>query len=181
MRTNATQKTVRLAFLTAAGILLQLIESFFPVVMIVPGYKLGLANITGLFTLYAYGIKDMWIVTGLRVFIAALAQGTLFSVSFALSLTGGILGLAAMSLAYKSGWFSIYGVSTAGAAAHSFGQGMAISVIYQQFFMQLYLPVLTALSIVSGLAIAMLTGMLLTRLHFRTGLEERREDGRSVS
>ena len=171
MKTSSTKKAVVLAFLVAAGILMQLIESFFPVVMIVPGYKIGLANITGLFALYAYGIKEMWIVTLLRIFLSALAQGSIFSVSFALSMTGGLMGLAAMSLAYKCGWFSIYGVSTAGAASHSFGQVLAISWIYQQFFMQLFLPVLTALSIVSGLAIAMLTSMLLTRLRFSRALE----------
>ena len=39
------KKSVILAFLVAAGILLQLLESFVGVFMIVPGYKIGLANI----------------------------------------------------------------------------------------------------------------------------------------
>lgn len=88
MRRSPIQKMVRLAMLTAAGILLQLIESFFPVVMIVPGYKLGLANIVGLYALYAFGLREMVIVTLLRIVLAALGQGTLFSVAFMLSMAG---------------------------------------------------------------------------------------------
>lgn len=165
MRTSSIRKMVQLSMLVAAGILLQLIESFFPVVMIVPGYKIGLANIVGLYALYAFGIRDMAAVTLLRIFLAALGMGTLFSVSFILSLSGGILAILAMALTYKAGIFSIYGVSVAGAAAHSFGQVMAITVLYQQYFMQLYLPVLLALSIVSGLCIALLSAQLLKRFN----------------
>lgn len=164
MRRSPIQKMVRLAMLTAAGILLQLIESFFPVVMIVPGYKLGLANIVGLYALYAFGLREMVIVTLLRIVLAALGQGTLFSVAFMLSMAGGTLAICAMAAAYKSKIFSIYGVSVAGAAAHSIGQVAAITIIYQQYFMQLYLPILVALSIVSGLCIGLLTHSLLKRM-----------------
>lgn len=169
---TSTRKTVILAFLVAAGILMQLIEAFFPVPVIVPGYKIGLANIAGLFALYSFGIKDMIIVTSLRIFLAALAQGTLFSVAFMLSISGGVFAMIAMSLCYRARIFSIYGVSVAGAAAHSVGQVLAITAIYQQYFMQLFLPALLALSIVSGLCIAALTEQLLKRLAPRLGIKK---------
>lgn len=159
-----TRRMVVLALLIAAGILLQLIESFFPVVMIVPGYKLGLANICSLYALYAFGSREMVIVMLLRVFLSCLAQGTLFSVPFILSLSGSVLAALAMALAKKAGIFSIYGVSVAGAAAHTFGQVIAVTLLYQQYFMQLFLPVLLALSIVSGLCIALLCSALLKRV-----------------
>ena len=78
-------------------------------------------------------------------------QGTLFSVSFWLSLSGGLLACLAMIIAYKSKAFSIYGVSILGASFHNIGQVIAITWIYQQYFMQLFLPILLALSIVSGI------------------------------
>lgn len=109
--------------------------------MLVPGYKIGLANIAGLFALYAYGTRDMVIVTVCRIFLAGLLTGTLFSVGFLLSISGAILALSAMALARKSGLFSIYGVSVAGALAHSVGQVLAVTAIYQQYFMQMFLPV----------------------------------------
>lgn len=164
MKKTDFHRLTTLALLVAAGILMQLIESFFPLVMIIPGYKIGLANIAGLFALYAYGSKDMVLVTVLRVFIASLATGTLFSVSFLLSALGCTLSCIAMIVCKKSRLFSIYGVSTAGAVFHTFGQIIAISLIYQQLFMASLLPILTALSVVSGLCIAWLTSMLLKRL-----------------
>ncbi len=168
--TKGIHKITALSLLVAAGILMQIVESFFPIVMVIPGYKIGLANIAGLYALYAWGPKEMTVVTGLRVFIAALATGTLFSVSFILSLTGCTLSIITMTLAKRCGWFSIYGVSTAGAASHTLGQIIAICFIYQQFFMGLFLPALTALSVVSGLCIAWLTAKLLRRLSPKTKL-----------
>lgn len=158
-----TRKIVELAFLMAAGIVLQIMESFLPVVFIVPGFKIGFANVVGLYTLYNYDTRSMWIVGIGRIFLASLLQGLLFSVSFWLSLSGGLLSLGIMSILYRTGKFSIYGLSVAGAACHSIGQVVAVTIIYQQFFMQLYLPVLLALSIVSGLCIGILAGQLIRR------------------
>lgn len=165
------RKAVTLAFLIAIGIVFQLIESFFPVVMIVPGYKIGLANIVSLFALYAYGPKDMAIVSFGRIFLAALLQGTLFSVAFLLSAAGGLFSFIAMIAAKKSGVFSIYGVSVAGAAFHSLGQVLAITWIYKQYFMQLFLPILLALSVVSGLCIALLTSSILARVGHKAAVQ----------
>lgn len=163
----SAKKSVILAFLIALGIIFQLIESFFPVVMIVPGYKIGIANIVGLFALYAYGPKDLAVVCLGRIFLASLMQGTLFSVPFILSVTGGIFSMAAMILAYRSKVFSIYGVSIFGACFHNIGQVLAITILYDQFFMQLFLPVLLALSIAAGLCIALLSANILKRMKGR--------------
>lgn len=159
------KKSVILAFLVAAGILLQLLESFVGVFMIVPGYKIGLANIAGLFALYMYDEKSMAYVSLLRIFLSSLMQGTLFSVSFWLSLSGGLLACLAMIIAYKSKVFSIYGVSILGASFHNIGQVIAITWIYQQYFMQLFLPILLALSIVSGILIAVICKKVLSHIN----------------
>ena len=149
------KKSVILAFLVAVGILLQLLESFVGIFMIVPGYKIGLANIAGLFALYMYDEKSLAYVSLLRIFLSSLMQGMLFSVSF---------WLIAMILAYRSKAFSIYGVSILGASFHNIGQVIAITWIYQQYFMQLFLPILLALSIVSGILIAVVCRKVLDRL-----------------
>ena len=159
------KKSVILAFLVAAGILLQLLESFVGVFMIVPGYKIGLANIAGLFALYMYDEKSMAYVSLLRIFLSSLMQGILFSVSFWLSLSGGLLACLAMIIAYKSKVFSIYGVSILGASFHNIGQVIAITWIYQQYFMQLFLPILLALSIVSGILISVVCKKVLSQIH----------------
>ena len=162
-----TRKSVNLGFLMAVGILLQLIERFVPIVMIVPGFKIGLANLASLFALMIYDKKSMWIVGMGRIFLSAILQGTLFSVAFWLSLSGGLLSLIAMSIAADVKVFSIYGISILGAAFHSVGQVIAVTWIYQQYFMQLFLPILLALSIVSGLVVAILSQKMLDRLKGR--------------
>ena len=151
----------------AVGILLQLIESFVPIVMIVPGFKIGLANLASLFALMIYDKKSMWIVGMGRIFLSAILQGTLFSVAFWLSLSGGLLSLLAMSIGADVKVFSIYGISILGAAFHSVGQVIAVTWIYKQYFMQLFLPILLALSIVSGLVVAILSQKMLDRLKGR--------------
>lgn len=163
MKRSAKKMSI-LAMLVAIGVIMQILESFVPVVMIVPGYKIGLANITGLYALYVYGKKDMVWVTSLRIFLAALGSGSLFSVSFLLSVSGGICSMIVMVMLYNSHLFSIFGVSVGGAASHAAGQVAAITWIYQQYFMQLYLPALLALSIVSGLCVAWLTLTVIKRL-----------------
>ncbi len=160
-----TKKSVLLAFLVAVGIVLQLLESFVPVVMIVPGYKIGLANIASLFALYMYDKKSMVIVSLMRIFLASLMQGTLFSVSFWLSCSGGIFACIAMLIGYESKRFTIYGVSILGASFHNVGQVIAVTMIYQQYFMQLFLPILLAMSIISGILIAVLCSQVLNRIH----------------
>ena len=69
-----------------------------------------------------------------------------------------------MSIGYRSNLFSIYGISILGAAGHSIGQVLMVTWIYQQYFMQLYLPILLALSIVSGLVIAIIAQKMIERL-----------------
>lgn len=160
-----TRKSVMLSFLVAVGILLQLLESFVGVFMVIPGYKIGLANIASLFALYMYDEKSMIMVSLLRIFLSCLMQGTLFSVSFWLSLSGGILACLAMWIGHRSKVFSIYGVSILGASFHNVGQVLAITWIYQQYFMQLFLPLLLALSIVSGILVAVVCNQVLNRLN----------------
>ncbi len=159
-----TRKTVILALFIAVGILLQLMESFIPILMIVPGFKIGFANLVSVMALMIYDRKSMWIVSLSRILLSSLLQGTLFGISFYLSLTGGLIALIFMSIADRTSLFSIYGIGILGATGHSIGQVLMVTWIYQQYFMQLYLPILLALSIVSGFVIAMIAQKMMDRL-----------------
>ncbi|WP_297237230.1 Gx transporter family protein [uncultured Faecalicoccus sp.] len=163
-----TSKMIEMAFLVACGIVLQIVESFLPTSWILPGFKLGFANIVGLFAWKRYGVGSMWTVNLTRVFLASLLQGTLFSVAFWLSLSGSLCSMLMMSIGIRTRWFSIFGISILGAAFHSVGQVLMVTWIYQQYFMQLFLPILLALSIVSGLLIGLLTQLLIQRWKGRT-------------
>ena len=142
---KSTRKIIFLALMVGCGIMLQI-------------------NIVSLLTLMLWDIPSMWCVALLRIVLASLMMGTIFSVSFWLSLSGGFLSLIMMTIFKKAKVFSIYGISVIGACFHSVGQVIMITLIYQQYFMQLFLPILLALSIVSGLLIAIISNQVYIRV-----------------
>ena len=93
------QKIVLIALLTAATIVIGIIESFIPSVGI-PGIKLGLANIMILVTLYELGVIEAIFVNFARVLLVSLIRGTFLSMGFFMSLAGAFLSLGVMIIFY---------------------------------------------------------------------------------
>ena len=88
---KSTRKIIFLALMVGCGIMLQIIESFVPVVIFVPGFKIGFANIVSLLTLMLWDIPSMWCVALLRIVLASLMMGTNFFGQFLVVLIWGIL------------------------------------------------------------------------------------------
>ena len=158
------QKLTLFAMLCALAIVFHYVESMVVIPLPVPGFRLGLANILSLFALYYFVARALFTIGIVRVLFASLLSGMLFATSFWLSLAGMLLSALAMTIARRCSCFSIYGVSVLGSAAHCVAQVMVVTWIYQQFFMQALLPILVALSIPTGLLIAMLADQVLKRL-----------------
>lgn len=162
---NRTKRMTTITMLVAISILFHMIESMIPVPVPVPGFKLGLANIVGLIALYLFNGKVMLEINLMRVVVASLLRGTLFATGFWLSLCGVILSSIAMILAYRFSKMSMYGVSVAGSTFHAVGQVIAVTWIYQQFFMQAMLPLLILLGIPTGLMMAYIGRAVEKRIH----------------
>ena len=65
-----TKKITRLSMLLAISVVISLIESLIPLLNgIIPGIKLGFANIVILFTLYTFSLKDAFIISSYTIFI----------------------------------------------------------------------------------------------------------------
>lgn len=158
------QKLTLFAMLCALAIVFHYVESMVVIPLPVPGFRLGLANILSLIALYYFDARALFTIGIVRVLFASLLSGMLFATSFWLSLAGMLLSALAMTIARRCSCFSIYGVSVLGSAAHCVAQVMVVTWIYQQFFMQALLPILVALSIPTGLLIAMLADQVLKRL-----------------
>ena len=158
------QKLTLFAMLCALAIVFHYVESMVVIPLPVPGFRLGLANILSLIALYYFDARALFTIGIVRVLFASLLSGMLFATSFWLSLAGMLLSALAMTIARRCSCFSIYGVSVLGSAAHCVAQVMVVTWIYQQFFMQALLPILVALSIPTGLLIAMLAAQVLKRL-----------------
>jgi len=151
------KKLVFLAIMISVSIVLSIVESMISVTLfIIPGVKLGLANIITLMILYIYGEKEAFVVSLLRIFIVSLIYSGLFSPASLISFSGGIIAYLVMILVKQIPKLSIVSVSVAGALAHMVGQiGMAMFVLDTPTLIY-YLPYMILISIPTGV----ITGLI---------------------
>ena len=119
------------AMLIALALLFSYLERMIPlfVVVPIPGIKLGLANIITIFAIFYLDLRTAVLITVLRCVLANLLFGTMVSMIFALS--GALLALAVMAIlkTWHDKYFTVVGISAAGAAAHNIGQMAAASLV----------------------------------------------------
>ena len=151
-----TKQITVCAVLIALALALSYAERWIPLQLFVPvpGIKLGLANVVTMVALYLFHAKYAFMILLPRCVFGAVFGGGITGLAF--SLCGGILALAVMALMKKARWFSVYGISVLGAAAHNIGQILAAMVLMNSVYIGAYLPYLLLVSVVTGL----LTGML---------------------
>ena len=150
-----------LGVLTAAAIVIAILESFIPSVGI-PGVKLGLANIVILIILYELGIWEAAVVNLLRVLVVSLVRGTFLSMGFLMSLTGCVFSLGIMILFYlliKK--FSIIGVSVIGSLFHVAGQILIAMIYLGSAYIFLYLPVIAISAIITGVFVGVVAKLII--------------------
>ena len=150
-----------LGVLTAAAIVIAILESFIPSVGI-PGVKLGLANIVILIILYELGIWEAAVVNLLRVLVVSLVRGTFLSMGFLMSLTGCVFSLGIMILFYlliKK--FSIIGVSVIGSVFHVLGQILIAMIFLGSAYIFLYLPVIAVSAIITGVFVGVVAKLII--------------------
>ena len=164
MKKNSTKKLVRLSMFLALGVVLNIIESLLPVLIPVPGVKLGIANTIGLIVLYFYGAKEFVLIGFLRVLLVALLRTGIGSTAFLLSLSGWVISTLFVLIIYLFSKASIYGLSMGSAVMHGVGQIIMVMIIYQMPKMINYLPILVISGIISGNVLALLSSELLKRL-----------------
>ena len=158
------RKITRLSMFLALAVTLNIVENVIPIFQgIVPGVKLGLANIMILVILYELGILDAIIVNVLRVVVVGLVRGSIFSMGFLMSLTGAIFSLGIMILFYvliKK--FSIIGVSVIGSLFHVTGQVLIAMIFLGSAYVILYLPIIAISAIITGVFVG-ITAMLIIK------------------
>ena len=155
------QKMALLGVLTAAAIVIAILESFIPSVGI-PGVKLGLANIVILIILYELGIWEAAVVNLLRVLVVSLVRGTFLSMGFLMSLTGAALSLGIMILFYLLiKQFSIIGVSVIGSVFHVTGQILIAMIFLGTGYIFLYLPVIAISAIITGVFVGIVAKLII--------------------
>lgn len=157
-----TKKLVVLALLDAIALTIFMVEAQIPALVPIPGIKLGLSNIVTVFTVFAIGPWEGAAVLFVRIFLGAVFAGNFSSILY--SGAGGLCAILTTMLlrkilTNKQLWVA----GSLGAIAHSVGQmAMAIFVTGTPGI-AVYLPVMIACSIVTGLFTGLCAQVLVDR------------------
>jgi heptaprenyl diphosphate synthase len=152
-----------MALTTAIALVLSFIESQIPAFVAVPGVKIGLPNIAIVYALYRLGWKEAAVISMTRVVLVSLLFGS--AASFLYSFAGAVLSLAGMTLLKKTGKFTEIVVSVAGGVLHNIGQIAMASFILETDVLRYYLPFLLISGILAGVAVGLVSGILIRRIH----------------
>lgn len=155
------RKMVILSIMTAIAVVVNILESFIP---IIPGtaFKIGFANIITLIIVFAYGPAEAIGVGLLRIFVAGLLSPSGFGPTFMLSFTGGLFSLLTIVLLKMTKKFGIITISVMSSVMHVIGQLVAMNYTVlpnSEMLIVYYGPIMLLLSIPAGI----LTGYLASR------------------
>ena len=151
--TSAARRVATTGIFAALALIFSYIEAIFPFQSGIPGVKLGLANLVIVLALYEMGAGYALAINLIRVIIAGLLFSGLYGMLY--SMAGSLVSFLVMYLLYRTGWFSVIGVSMGGGVAHNFGQLLVAAIIVSTGKLFLYFPVL----IFSGIAAGIIVGI----------------------
>ena len=159
---KASRALTRYALLVALAMVLSWLESMVPLSLVVPGVKLGLANLVVIFALYRLGPRQAAVISLVRVLLVTLTFGNAFGLAY--SLAGAALSLAVMLLLKRSGKFSLLGVSIAGGVCHNIGQILVAMAVLGTAELLWYLPALLAAGTAAGVCIGAAGALVTARV-----------------
>lgn len=156
------KKVSKLSMLLSLSLVLSLVESYIPILNgVIPGFKLGFANIVVLFVLYKLSFKEAISLSILRVFIMGIIRTGVFSITFIFSLVGALLSVISMFLVKKYTKLSIIGVSIVGAIFHSIGEVGVAMLFLSNFNIIYYLPILLVVSLLTGFLVGIISDRII--------------------
>lgn len=156
------KKMTSLSLLSAIALTIFMVEAQIPALLPIPGIKLGLANIVTVFTVFAMGPKEGAAVLFVRIFLGAVFAGN-FSTIFYSAAGGGLAILVTIGLRKLLTKNQLWVAGCLGAIAHSVGQMAMAIAITQTVGLAMYLPVMVAISIVTGLFTGLCAQFLINR------------------
>ena len=162
---SRNQKLALLSILCAQAVVISLFERQLPSpFMIVPGAKIGLANVVTLIALSTLSAKDTIKIIGVRLVLTALLTGTMSILFYG---TGGaLLSFLSMYIANKffRKYISLIGISVIGGFMHNLGQLLVVAFVARTWTVLLYLPLLSIAGIIAGVLVGLLAIYLLNHL-----------------
>lgn len=152
MRKFDAKKIAYLGVLTAMALVTFAIENLLPPLFL-PGAKMGLSNIFGLFTLLVFGWLEALILVVLRTILGCLVTGSLSTLMY--SLPAGLVAMAVSILLVKVLFprISVVAVSIVAAVVHNLAQNAVFVLVSGTRQMIFYTPYLALIGVFSGIIV----------------------------
>lgn len=149
-----TKRLTELSLLTAAALIIFIVELRLPDLSSVPGVKLGLANIITVYSVYRFRGKEVLLMVLTRVFLGALFSSNFSAIMY--SLAGALLCLAGMLIVHRFIPENyLWLCSIIGAILHNTGQIAVALIVTRTFAVAAYYPFL----LISGCIAGAFTGL----------------------
>ena len=156
------RRITTMALLCAIALTIHTVEAQIPPIIPLPGVKIGLANIVTVFAVFALGPGEAALILTGRIFLGAVFAGNFSSILY--SAAGGVCAIGVTILLR---WFvtkkQLWAAGSLGAVAHSIGQVAAASLLMSSAGVWIYLPVLMAVSVVTGFCTGLCAQFLVNR------------------
>lgn len=148
------KKITELSLLTAAALIIFIVELRIPDIIPIPGVKLGLANIITVYAVYRFKPGETAMLVTARIILGSFFGGNVSAIIY--SASGAVLcllGMLAICRVIPQNY--VWLCSVIGAILHNVGQITAAVCVTGSFAVISYLPIL----IVSGSIAGLFTGM----------------------
>ena len=158
----STKKLAELSMLTAAALIVFIVELRFPDILPIPGVKLGLANIFTVYAVYSFRGREVLLMVLTRVTLGAIFSSNFSALLY--SLAGALLCLAGMLLVRKIIPIKyLWLCSIIGAMLHNTGQiAVAMAVMRSPAVLPFY-PILLTAGCIAGLFTGICAQLILKR------------------
>ena len=163
---SKNKKLIYISLLVAQGVIIGLLENMIPFPFaFAPGAKLGLANLITIIALFTLSTKESFALVCMRLILTTLLGGTIST--FLYSAAGALLSYFGMLLVKQLGpkRVSVIGISSTGGFLHNVGQLVVASLIARSWTVMMYLPVLSLIGILAGIAVGIAANYLLEHVN----------------
>lgn len=169
-RDKRTRRICADAALITLAMALSYLEVLLPLNLLLPlpGFRLGLANVVVLMTFFLLSPVDALLVSGTRILLSGLLFGSVTSLYF--SALGGLCAYLMLTVAaYLFRRCSFFGISILCAAAHNCGQILAAVTLFGTSLIFSYLPLLLISSVFFGGAVGLLLNLGMPKISSACG------------
>lgn len=160
MKNNISIKKIALiAIFITLSLILSYVDNLIPINIVVPGIKIGLANLIIIYSLYMLGIKEAIFISIIRVVISSILFGSILT--FVYSLTGAIVSLLIMVILKSFTSLTVITISIIGGVMHNMTQIIVAIILMNTKEIVYYLPILILTGVISGMMIGIFSTLLI--------------------